>query len=164
MELVQFMGKDNIPFHTVIWPSVLLGADQGYTMLHHINTTEYLQYESGKFSKSMGVGVFGDSVQLTGVSPSVWRYYLLVNRPETNDTVFTWDDFMQKNNGELLKNVGNFVNRALVFIKNNFSSVVPECTLTPDDESFIKDMNEHAKTYVALLEKVWLVLGIAGNF
>ncbi|SPQ93172.1 methionine--tRNA ligase [Plasmodiophora brassicae] len=160
VELVQFMGKDNIPFHTVIWPSVLLGADQGYTMLHHINTTEYLQYESGKFSKSMGVGVFGDSVQLTGVSPSVWRYYLLVNRPETNDTVFTWDDFMQKNNGELLKNVGNFVNRALVFIKNNFSSVVPECTLTPDDESFIKDMNEHAKTYVALLEKVEIKDGL----
>jgi len=89
IELVQFMGKDNIPFHTVIFPCTLLGADQGYTMLHHISTTEYLNYESGKFSKSRGVGVFGDSVQRTGVSSSVWRYYLLVNRPENAGKVLT---------------------------------------------------------------------------
>ena len=56
------MGKDNVPFHTVIFPSTLIGTGQNYTLLHHISTTEYLNYEDGKFSKSRGVGVFGDNV------------------------------------------------------------------------------------------------------
>ena len=62
VKLYQFMGKDNVPFHTVIFPSTLIGTGQNYTLLHHISTTEYLNYEDGKFSKSRGVGVFGDNV------------------------------------------------------------------------------------------------------
>lgn len=134
VELVQFMGKDNIPFHTVIFPSTLMGADDNYTLLHHISTTEYLNYESGKFSKSRGVGVFGDSVQKVGVPSEVWRYYLLWNRPELSDTVFTWDDFAQKNNSELLKNLGNFINRALKFCKSKFDGIVPQVDVVLDDD------------------------------
>jgi methionyl-tRNA synthetase len=63
VDLYQFMGKDNIPFHTVIFPCSLLGTNEAWTLLHHISTTEYLNYEDGKFSKSRGVGVFGDSIQ-----------------------------------------------------------------------------------------------------
>lgn len=81
VKLYQFMGKDNIPFHTVIFPSSLIGSKQGWTLLHHISTTEYLNYEDGKFSKSEGTGVFGDNAQVTGIPPEVWRYYLLINRP-----------------------------------------------------------------------------------
>jgi len=62
VDLYQFMGKDNVPFHTVIFPSSLIGSKDNYTLLHHISTTEYLNYEDGKFSKSNGIGVFGDSI------------------------------------------------------------------------------------------------------
>jgi methionyl-tRNA synthetase len=87
VELYQFIGKDNIPFHTVIFPCSLLGsaaeAEAGkWTMLHHISSTEYLNYESGKFSKSKGVGVFGTDVMETGIAPVVWRFYIFYNRPE----------------------------------------------------------------------------------
>lgn len=87
------MGKDNIPFHTVIFPSSLIGSEQPWTMLEQISTTEYLNYEDGKFSKSRGVGVFGDNVQSTGIPSEIWRYYMLSIRPEKSDSVFTWSDF-----------------------------------------------------------------------
>lgn len=61
VSLYQFMGKDNIPFHTVVFPSSLIASEMGWTLLHHISTTEYLNYESGKFSKRNGTGVFGDA-------------------------------------------------------------------------------------------------------
>lgn len=82
------MGKDNVPFHTVIFPCSLIGANDNYTLLHHINTTEYLNYEEGKFSKSQGVGVFGDSVQQTDIAVEVYRYFLMANRPEQSDSLF----------------------------------------------------------------------------
>jgi methionyl-tRNA synthetase len=137
VELYQFMGKDNIPFHTVIFPSTLIAANEGYTLLHHISTTEYLNYETGKFSKSRNTGVFGDTVQESGIPSEVWRYYLLANRPENSDTVFLWKDFQAKNNDELLKNVGNFVNRGLKFLKNEFAGVTPKIELNEDDQKYI---------------------------
>lgn len=73
--------------------------------------TEYLNYESGKFSKSRNVGVFGNTASEIGVPPDVWRYYLIGNRPETGDSIFVWKEFVAKNNSELLNNLGNFVNR-----------------------------------------------------
>jgi len=76
-------------------------------MLHHISTTEFLNYENIKFSKSRNTGIFGDDAQNTGIPPEVWRYYLLTNRPEQSDTKFLLSDFKQKNNSELLSNVGN---------------------------------------------------------
>jgi methionyl-tRNA synthetase len=83
VQLYQFMGKDNVPFHTVIFPCSLMGTEDGYTLLHHVSTTEFLNYEDGKFSKSRGVGVFGNNVMDTGIPASVWRFYLLSNRPES---------------------------------------------------------------------------------
>lgn len=73
--------------------------------------SEYLNYESGKFSKSRNVGVFGNTASEIGVPADVWRYYLIGNRPETGDSVFVWKEFVAKNNSELLNNLGNFVNR-----------------------------------------------------
>ncbi|EDO16041.1 hypothetical protein Kpol_1067p13 [Vanderwaltozyma polyspora DSM 70294] len=125
VKLYQFMGKDNVPFHTVIFPGSEIGTDDGWTMLHHLNTTEYLQYEGGKFSKSRGVGVFGNNAQDSGVSPSVWRYYLASVRPESSDSHFSWDDFVARNNSELLANLGNFVNRIIKFVNAKYNGVVP---------------------------------------
>jgi len=73
---------------------------------------EYLNYEDGKFSKSRGVGVFGNAAAETGIAADVWRFYLLYVRPESQDSTFSWNDLMLKNNSELLNNLGNFANRS----------------------------------------------------
>ena len=93
VQMYQFMGKDNVPFHSVIFPSSLIGSGQPWTMVHHINTTEYLNYEHGKFSKSRGTGVFGDNAVHSGINAECFRYYLLINRPEKSDSIFEWKDF-----------------------------------------------------------------------
>lgn len=133
VELYQFMGKDNTTFHTVIFPATLIGSKQPWTMMKTISTTEFLNYELDeatnkpkKFSKSRGTGIFGDDAMNTGIPSEIWRYYLLANRPENQDTVFLWKDFVAKNNNELLKNIGNFTNRCLKFIKAQFDGTVPE--------------------------------------
>ncbi|KAJ9697280.1 hypothetical protein PVL29_009185 [Vitis rotundifolia] len=116
VDLYQFMGKDNVPFHTVMFPSTLIGTGENWTLMKSISVTEYLNYEAGKFSKSKGVGVFGNDVKDTKIPAEVWRYYLLTNRPEVSDTLFTWVDLQAKLNTELLNNLGNFINRVLSFI------------------------------------------------
>jgi methionyl-tRNA synthetase len=126
VELFQFIGKDNIPFHTVIFPSSLLGSGDPWTMLHHMSSTEYLNYESGKFSKSRGIGVFGTDVMETGIGPDIWRFYIFYNRPEKADALFTWKDFQEKVNGELIGNLGNLVNRTLSFISRYYGGTVPQ--------------------------------------
>ena len=151
VKLFQFMGKDNVPFHTVIFPSTLIGTKINWTLLHHLSTTEYLNYEKTKFSKSNGIGVFGDHAESTGIPSEVWRYYLLSNRPETSDTDFKWDDFIAKNNNELLANLGNLVNRILVFTEKNFSGKVPkfhEEKLDDIDKEFFNNTITKFKEYV----------------
>ncbi|BFZ61780.1 methionine--tRNA ligase mes1 [Saitoella coloradoensis] len=166
VKLYQFMGKDNVPFHTVVFPATLLGTGQNWTMLHHINTTDYLNYEGGKFSKSRNVGVFGNNAQQTGLSPSVWRYYLIMARPETSDTQFTWKEFVSRNNTELLANLGNFVNRVIKFVNAKYGGVIAEYSsdLPEDDESKIaqlkKDVNELLAQYNKDLEASRLRAGL----
>ncbi|TPX62930.1 methionine---tRNA ligase [Powellomyces hirtus] len=161
VELYQFMGKDNVPFHTVVFPSCLLGTGEEWTMLHHISTTEYLQYESGKFSKSRGVGVFGNHVQEVGVPVAVWRYYLLSNRPETSDSQFTWASFVTCNNNELLANLGNFVNRIVKFLHANYDGVIPTYDVSGAAETaLVSDVNALLAQYVEALEGVKLRTGL----
>jgi methionyl-tRNA synthetase len=136
VELFQFIGKDNIPFHTVIFPSSLLGSGRDWTMLHHMSSTEYLNYEAGKFSKSKGVGVFGTDAMETGIPADVWRFYIFYNRPERSDTTFTWADFQEKVNGELIGNLGNLANRTLTFVARYFDGSVPALPPAPADPAF----------------------------
>ncbi|KAG0207570.1 putative methionine--tRNA ligase, cytoplasmic protein rar1 [Mortierella sp. GBA30] len=158
VKLYQFMGKDNVPFHSVIFPSSLIGTGEKWTLLNTLSTTEYLQYETGKFSKSRGVGIFGNNVQETGVPPSVWRYYLLSNRPESNDSQYLWKDFIARNNNELLANLGNFVNRVIKFVNAKYESIVPSLeTSAPaseSDEKLIREVNEKLKLYIDALDDV----------
>ncbi|MDR2759752.1 MAG: methionine--tRNA ligase [Spirochaetaceae bacterium] len=147
VELFQFIGKDNIPFHTVIFPSSLLGTGDKWTMLHHMSSTEYLNYESGKFSKSKGIGVFGTDVMETGIDADVWRFYIFYNRPEKADALFTWKDFQEKVNGELIGNLGNLVNRTLAFVTRCYGGVIPgrDIPLSPELSAFrdkVKKMEE----------------------
>ncbi|MFA5106303.1 MAG: methionine--tRNA ligase [Candidatus Micrarchaeia archaeon] len=153
VELYQFMGKDNVPFHTVIFPSTLMGTGKDWTLLHHISTTEFLNYEGGKFSKSRGVGVFGNDAVASGIAPDVWRYYLLTNRPEKMDTNFTWKDFGEKANNELLANLGNLVNRTMVFTQREFAGVVPEPKLSGEDRKFVESQKAILENAGNLLEK-----------
>lgn len=159
VKLYQFMGKDNVPFHTVIFPGSQIGTGDKWTMLNHLSTTEYLNYENGKFSKSRGVGVFGDGAKETGIPPSVWRYYLLANRPETSDSQFEWKTFISANNSELLANLGNFVNRLIKFVNAKMDGAVPEFSSTYTEESFdfpawIAQVNTLLGEYVADMEAV----------
>ncbi len=166
----EFMGKDNVPFHAIIFPATLLGTGQPWTLPYYISTTEFLNYESGKFSKSKGVGVFGTDAVQSGIPPDVWRYYLMANRPETSDTTFSWDDFGSKANRELLANYGNLVNRVLVFISQHYDGKVPAPPLSgpaapgsapayrfsPADEAFVAAQQVKYARIGELLEKVKL--------
>jgi len=162
VRLYQFMGKDNIPFHTVIFPASLLGSGDPWTMLHHVSTTEYLNYETGKFSKSRGVGVFGDNAKDTGIPSEVWRYYLLANRPEAHDTTFSWDDFAGKTNNELLKNPGNLVNRALALAHSAFGGHVPPVGAPHGaaEAALVERVNARLADYHAAMEGVHFLQGV----
>lgn len=132
VELFQFIGKDNIPFHTVIFPCTLLGSETredsegGWTKLFHMSSTEYLNYEDGKFSKSRNVGVFGSDAIESGIPADAWRFYIFYNRPERQDFQFTWKDFQEKLNSELVGNLGNLVNRTLLFVNKYYGGKIPQ--------------------------------------
>jgi methionyl-tRNA synthetase len=144
VDLFQFIGKDNIPFHTVIFPCTLLGSGRDYTKLYHMSSTEYLNYEDGKFSKSLGVGVFGTDAIETGIPADAWRFYIFYNRPEKQDFQFTWKDFMEKMNSELIGNLGNLVNRTLMFINKYYDGVIPQATVDEELWKQVKELEEKA--------------------
>jgi methionyl-tRNA synthetase len=169
VELFQFIGKDNIPFHTVIFPSSLLGASaepgagggetgasavSEWTLLHHMSSTEYLNYESGKFSKTRGIGVFGTDAMETGISADVWRFYIFYNRPERADAVFSWNDFQEKVNGELIGNLGNLVNRTLSFVVRYYNGTIPQGGKT--DAAFFETLRDYEVRIAAHLERAEL--------
>ncbi|XP_050142706.1 probable methionine--tRNA ligase isoform X1 [Malus sylvestris] len=167
VELYQFMGKDNVPFHTVMFPSTLLGTGENWTLMKTISVTEYLNYESGKFSKSKGIGVFGNNAKDTKIPVEVWRYYLLTNRPEVSDTLFTWADLQAKLNSELLNNLGNFINRVLSFVAKpsgqGYGSIIPDAPQAEADpltEKLAEKVGKYAEQYIEAMEKVKLKQGL----
>ncbi|KAB1213659.1 putative methionine--tRNA ligase [Morella rubra] len=171
VELYQFMGKDNVPFHTVMFPSMLLGTGENWTLMKTISVTEYLNYEAGKFSKSKGIGVFGNDAKETNIPVEVWRYYLLNNRPEVSDTLFTWADLQAKLNSELLSNLGNFINRVLSFIAKpsgqGYGSIIPKPSDADPDplsheptKKLVVTIVEYVGQYVEAMEKVKLKQGL----
>jgi methionyl-tRNA synthetase len=156
VKLYQFMGKDNIPFHTIIFPSSLIATKKPYTKLFTINSTEYLNYEDSKFSKSRKTGVFGTDAIDTGIDSDVYRYYLLSNRPEKADSKFLWDDFYEKNNNELVANLGNLVNRTMVFLTKYFDSTIPKFDNNTKDLEFLEEINKETDKVKEHLEKIEL--------
>ncbi|KAM3721909.1 Methionine--tRNA ligase, cytoplasmic [Dirofilaria immitis] len=129
-------------------------------MVNHLCATEYLNYESTKFSKSRGTGVFGDMAAETGIDADIWRFYLLYIRPETQDTSFSWDDFALKVNTELLNNLGNFVNRALIFLSKHFDGIVPNMHLEEQDKALLAQVASDLSSYDSSLSSVKLRDGI----
>lgn len=124
VEIVHFLGKDNIIFHAVIWPAMLLGHDE-FRLPADIPANEYLNFKGEKFSKSRGVGVTAEEILKLFEADRV-RYYLTAIAPEGKDTSFTWESFIQRNNDELSDVVGNLAHRVFIFTGKNFDSKIPE--------------------------------------
>ena len=149
VDYYQFMAKDNVPFHSIVFPSCQIGTGKNWTKVKHLNATEYLQYESGKFSKSRGVGVFGNHAKETGIVSDYWRFYLLFVRPEEKDTEFNWNDFQSKINDDLLKNFGNYCNRPLSLANKFYAGKLPAFreNLQDRDQQFISDVDSLLQEY-----------------
>ncbi len=138
VRLFQFIGKDNIPFHTVIFPSSLIGSGEDWTLLYRISSSEYLNYEGNKFSKSKGVGVFGTDAMESEIASDIWRFYIFYNRPEKSDFQFTWKDFRERVNSELVGNLCNLVNRTTTFVKKFYNGEIPQIDEEELDASSIE--------------------------
>ncbi len=122
-----FIGKDNIPFHTLIWPAMLMGYSEGddkYNLPYDVPANQYQTVRGSKASTSRRLAVWVPDY-LSRYDPDSLRYYLSVNMPETSDADFSWGDFVRRNNDELVATWGNLVNRVLSFTYRNFDRVVP---------------------------------------
>jgi len=122
-----FMGKDNIPFHTVIWPSMLLGYG-GLNLPTNVPANEYLGVEGSKLSTSRNWAVWLDDY-LNTFDPDPLRYYLAATMPETSDSNFSWSEYVRRNNDELVATFGNLVHRVLTLVHNNFKGCTPSGTV-----------------------------------
>ena len=120
-----FIGKDNIPFHSIIWPAMLMGYGNGLNLPYDVPANEFLSLESRKFSTSQNWAVWIPDY-LERYDPDPLRYLLSINMPETGDADFSWAEFVRRNNEELVATYGNLVNRVLSFTYRNFDGLVPE--------------------------------------
>ncbi len=126
-----FIGKDNIPFHSIIWPAMLMGYG-GLNLPYDVPANEFLSLENRKFSTSQNWAVWVPDY-LDRYDPDPLRYLLSINMPETGDTDFTWSEFVRRNNDELVATYGNLVNRVLRFTYRNFDGQVPVDAAAPED-------------------------------
>ena len=157
-----FMGKDNIVFHSVIWPAMLLGYGSGGDLgagrgdVHlptNVVASEYLTMEGKKASTSRNVAIWVSDF-LGRYEPDPLRYYLTAGGPETQDTDFTWEEFVRRTNDELLANWGNLVNRTLVNAHRNFGAVPEPGELTDDDRRVVAAVEATFETVGSLIEQV----------
>ncbi|MFC8666573.1 MULTISPECIES: methionine--tRNA ligase [Streptomyces] len=120
----EFMAKDNVPFHTVMFPATELGVREPWKKVDYVKAFNWLTYYGGKFSTSQKRGVFTDHA-LDILPADYWRYFLIANAPESDDSSFTWEHFTATVNKDLADTLGNFVNRVLSFSKKRFGEEVP---------------------------------------
>ncbi|MEL6684845.1 MAG: methionine--tRNA ligase [Pseudomonadota bacterium] len=143
----QFMGKDNVPFHTLSFPATILGSQEPWKLVDYIKSFNYLNYDGGQFSTSRGRGVFMDQA-LELLPPDYWRWWLLSHAPESSDAEFTWENFQTDVNKDLADVLGNFVSRITKFCRSKFSEAVPEGgSYGPAEEQLIADMTTRIRAY-----------------
>lgn len=137
-----FVGKDNIPFHTILFPALLLASGEGYNLPWNVSATEFLQFKGEKASKSRRIGIWIDeALELFPVD--YWRFFLIATRPEAKDANFSWEFFADKINADLNDTFGNFVHRTLTFINARFDGAVPQAEkLTAEDEAVLQSIRE----------------------
>lgn len=154
-KIVHFMGKDNIPFHTILFPAQIL-VHGGFTLPDKVIASEYLNYKGGKFSKSKGSAFYiDDAIDL--FPADYWRYYLTVTYPEHRDVDFTWEDFKEKINNDLNNDLGNFIHRTLTFTQKFFDKKIPKPDeYTEKDKEVLAEISETHEKVTKLLYDVKL--------
>ena len=133
---VEFMGKDNVAFHTVGFPVTLIGSGEPWKLVDKLKAFNWVTWYGGKFSTSMNRGVFMDQA-LDLLPADYWRWYLMSNAPEGSDAAFTWEGFQAAVNSDLANVLGNFVNRITKYCKSKFDGQVPETGVAGDDEAWM---------------------------
>jgi methionyl-tRNA synthetase len=150
----EFMGKDNIPFHTVGFPVTIMASGEPWKLVDRLKGSNYINYEGGKFSTSQKRGVFMDTA-LEILPADYWRYYLMANMPESSDTNFTWEHFAGVVNKDLADVLGNFVNRVTKFCAARFDGRVPgEGSYGAEELALIADFEKRVARYGELLEQI----------
>ncbi|MEM9394262.1 MAG: methionine--tRNA ligase [Pseudomonadota bacterium] len=151
---VQFMGKDNVPFHTLSFPATIMGSGEPWKLVDYIKSFNYLNYDGGQFSTSQGRGVFMDQA-LEILPADYWRWWLLSHAPETSDAEFTWENFQAGVNKDLADVLGNFVSRVTKFCRSKFGEEVPAGgSFGPEDDALIADLQARLETYQAHMDAI----------
>jgi len=143
----QFMGKDNVPFHTLSFPATIMGSEEPWKLVDYIKSFNFLTYDGGQFSTSRGRGVFMDQA-LEILPADYWRWWLLSHAPETSDSEFTWENFQSSVNKDLADVLGNFVSRITKFCRSKFGEAVPDAgTYGPAEQALITDLSDRVARY-----------------
>jgi len=153
-KIYNFLGKDNIPFHTIFWPGMLMAHGE-FKLADEVVGLQYLNYEAGKFSKSQKRGVFCEKLPGSKLEPDVLRAYLTYLIPETGDTTFKWEEFKERINSDLIGNYGNFLNRTLSFINSSLEGILSkpkETEIKSEDKELMKITGEKVKQITQYLE------------
>ncbi|MFO7619554.1 MAG: methionine--tRNA ligase [Thermoplasmata archaeon] len=145
-----FLGKDNVPFHTIFWPAVVSGLEWGMNLPYDVPANAYLRFGGQQFSKSRGVSVAIKDI-VAKYDADAMRYYMSVIMPENRDTDFSWEDFVTRNNSELVATYGNFVHRALSFTHKNFGSI-PDGKLQPEAKTEMEKALDEVAQYLERCE------------
>ncbi|MHA1953716.1 MAG: methionine--tRNA ligase [Candidatus Heimdallarchaeaceae archaeon] len=146
------IGKDNIIFHALIFPAMLLATGDSYPLPYAVATTNFIQFKEGPFSKSKGIGIWCDEATAT-LPADYWRYYLSNNRAELKDTYFDWDEFASNINVDLNDVTGNFIHRTITFIGQHFQSKIPERgNLTKEENSILAQVEKNIDLYINAMD------------
>ena len=168
---VQFMGKDNVPFHTLSFPATLIGSGEPWKLVDYIKSFNYLNYDGGQFSTSQGRGIFMDAA-LDILPADYWRWWLLSHAPESSDSEFTWANFQAGVNKDLADVLGNFVSRVTKFARSKFGEIVPEAgTFGPEEQALIERLQTGLTAYETAMDAIEIrksaaalrALWVAGN-
>ncbi len=160
-QIYHFIGKDNIPFHTIIWPAIILSArdseqrDTNFLLPYFVQGYEYLNWEGEKFSTSQGRGLFSDEA-LDLFPADYWRFYLLSILPENKDSNFDWDDFHARINNGLIANYGNLFYRVTYFIEKYFDGEVPQAETEDEEKELFSRLAKTKERVAELVEQVKL--------
>ncbi len=154
VKYVQFMGKDNVPFHTLSFPCTIMGSGEPWKLVDYIKSFNYLNYDGGQFSTSKGRGVFMN--QALDILPSdYWRWWLLTHVPESSDSEFTWENFQATVNKDLADVLGNFVSRITKFCRAKFGEEVPAGgAYGAAEQAVIAEISKRLEAYVGHMEAI----------
>lgn len=169
-KLVNFVGKDNIPFHAIFFPAMLMGTNEPYKLVDDLPANEFLQLEGRQFSKSAGWTIDLDRFFQNFTADQI-RYVLAANAPESQDSEFTWLDFKTRCNSELVGKLGNFANRSLTFLNRRLDATAPKSTLSQEDDAFIEQCQDllaqikeaYAHYHLRKASQLLMELAQAGN-